>query len=410
MSPVMSHVKSRAALVLVGLALTSPLAADGPPPRDLRYTGDHWTAWEPPTPPAGAQVHTIAAGDTLWALAAKFLGNPYLWPQLWEQNQYIRDAHWIYPGDPLVISYQAADTEPLEDVDLGGGDGLPADDGAGGADGDGSDTSDRGRQLDNLLDADRASGLPVPLGAESDIYCSGFIGTLEESFPYAIIGSEYEALHPTLDGARGFANSIDGREPTERVGLASGDIVYLNAGAGSGVSVGQVLSIVEPDEEVVHPVSRELFGRLYRHSGRLKVLTVQDDTAIAEIVHTCEPVLIGSQLRPFEPEPVPLARRSQMRPPNMPSSADSLVNAPVIVLSKDRMVSLGQDNVVYIDRGLEDNVSPGDIFTVYRLSKPGLPPVVLGELAVLSVSGRSSVARIINSRYTIHVGDRIEAK
>ena len=26
--------------------------------------------------------------------------NPYLWPQIWDQNRYITDAHWIYPGDP----------------------------------------------------------------------------------------------------------------------------------------------------------------------------------------------------------------------------------------------------------------------------------------------------------------------
>jgi len=55
----------------------------------------------PATPADAQQIHVIVKGDTLWALAGKFLGNPYLWPQIWEKNQYILDAHWIYPGDPL---------------------------------------------------------------------------------------------------------------------------------------------------------------------------------------------------------------------------------------------------------------------------------------------------------------------
>ncbi|MFN2238843.1 MAG: LysM peptidoglycan-binding domain-containing protein, partial [Thermoanaerobaculia bacterium] len=62
--------------------------------------------WAPPDPslfPAGSKVHIIERGDTLWDLARRFYGDAYLWPQLWELNTYIRDSHWIYPGDPLLV-------------------------------------------------------------------------------------------------------------------------------------------------------------------------------------------------------------------------------------------------------------------------------------------------------------------
>jgi len=87
--------------------------ADNPPPRPLHKIGDHWTPYEPPTEfPPDVQVYTIQPGDTLWALAKKNLGNPYLWPQIWEKNKYIRDAHWIYPGDPLIIGPKAEEVSP----------------------------------------------------------------------------------------------------------------------------------------------------------------------------------------------------------------------------------------------------------------------------------------------------------
>ena len=65
-------------------------------------------------------MHVIVPGDTLWAIAGKYLGNSYLWPQIWEKNTYILDAHWIYPGDPLVLGPQVAPVEQLAEQDLGG--------------------------------------------------------------------------------------------------------------------------------------------------------------------------------------------------------------------------------------------------------------------------------------------------
>jgi hypothetical protein len=78
--------------------------------------------------------------------------------------------------------------------------------------------------------------------------------------------------------------------------------------------------------------------------------------------------------------------------------------------AEDNLLTLGEDSLVYIDRGEDDDVVPGDVFTIYRMNRPGLPPVVLGELAVLAVHRESSVARILTSRYTVRLGDRLELK
>ena len=57
--------------VFVAVLLSTFVSAAERPPQDLRWTGDHWTAWSPPQPPEGAQTHVIQRGDTLWDLAAK---------------------------------------------------------------------------------------------------------------------------------------------------------------------------------------------------------------------------------------------------------------------------------------------------------------------------------------------------
>src|SRR5688500_6295364 len=105
----MVSVRRVAPVLLFLMAL--PLAAQqrqssSRPPQNLHLVGDHWTAYNPPDPatyPPNARTHTIVRGDTLWALAQQYYGNAYLWPQLWESNTWITDAHWIYPGDVLLI-------------------------------------------------------------------------------------------------------------------------------------------------------------------------------------------------------------------------------------------------------------------------------------------------------------------
>ena len=295
------------------------------------------------------------------------------------------DAHWIYGGDPLLLGIQVA-------------------------------TPDEAPELFTELiaepEVEEAAVQPlspypfVQLGHADDIYCSGFIGDLEETFPFRVSGSEYEILGPTFNLAtRGTLRAEFGVVDTIKYGLSMGDIVYLEGGRAVGMQPGDMFTSVAPAAVVRHPATGDRLGRFYSYLGQVRLLSVQAESAIGEIVQSCSFIRVGSMLKPFEPEPVPSKRKKPSRPPSHPASRDALSAAASIIYAKDGLVVLGRDHVVFIDQGEDHGLSPGDIMTVYRVPAQGAPPLLLGELALLSVRQTTSAAKLVESRHPIYVGD-----
>jgi hypothetical protein len=404
------------------------------PPKNLKWVRDHWTPYDPPDPesfPPEATLHIIVPGDTLWDLADLAFGNPYLWPQIWNENRYILDSHWIYPGDPLLLPARPAvvteivprgaegappvapvapprpdpsAVEPPEEVPAAE---MPAD----------------AFQVPAL--AERPGGPPVtphaprtvpkmePLADEVDIRCSGFIARKDGKPDYFIANQEEEA----------------------KVGLTEGDIIYLNRGRENGhVDPGTEYSIVVREGEVRHPITHNFVGHYYRRLGTVRLLAAQDETAIAVISMACDEIRTGYDLVPL------LVTTLPARPaPTFDRLAEVDTGRPSghVVRNADNMRRVGTGYLVDIDLGVEDGVKPGDFLKIYlptahydkyrkveydyewenrRFQSPkvrrdrGLhfPARVIGQLVVLATEKHTATAKIIYALREIEVGMPVE--
>ena len=56
------------------------------------------------------QYHTVVYGDSLWDISHKYYNDPYVWPNIFKNNQNkIYDADLILPGQSLIIHKNITD-------------------------------------------------------------------------------------------------------------------------------------------------------------------------------------------------------------------------------------------------------------------------------------------------------------
>jgi hypothetical protein len=248
---------------------------------------------------------------------------------------------------------------------------------------------------------------PQPLGFESDLNCFGYVGAPRESFVASVIGAENLA---------------------EQTDFTTGDLLFTNAGYDRGLKAGDEFWIVTPETVVVHPITGKDIGRFYQYRGRAVMDSVEGRTATVRVTNACTDIPMGSFLKPFEPIPIPLARKTAPAVAGDPPSGKARGR---IVFTRDGVVAVGQDSTVIVDLGAAEGIEPGDFLTIYRYATgveygirpvgaywvhvpppPGVevPRTYLGEIGILAVGDRWAIGRVTDSYRMIGVGDEVELK
>jgi len=371
---------------LVTLLLTGGTVLAQDVPEGLKVgpatVAPHWTKNPgfPTAVPEGAAYYVVVRGDTLWGIAGRFLKNPYLWPQIWEGNKYIKNAHWIYPGDPVLLPKLNVVAEKAGQAPAGG----EGTEGAAGA-----EESQAGAAATAAGGGANPADALAPVTEELSLQCAQYVvpGTEDESL--RIIGSELGE---------------------DKSALSQNDVVYLSKGSNSGVKAGDVYTLHHRAYTIHHPVTGKGLGNKIETTGWVRVILVEENVASAVVEQSCPTeVHAGDYLKPMEKVSVPMVARHAAADRLTPKTGKA--NRYVVDL-QERTTMAGTGSYLTIDAGTEDGVAPGSIFTVYRIMYPSVPTPrnVVGEATVVSVRERTATAKVTYANAEVVVGDQVEMR
>lgn len=331
-----------------------------------KRSGKRHGRYSPPAPEdlgPELKVHTIVKGDTLWDLAQTYLGDPYLWPQIWEVNRYILDPHWIYPGDPLVIPQPLLIAEPVA-PDLAV---LPA---------------------------------PQPVAKRFDVYCAPYILPLppdekpKKRRPTKAEGASGEEQRATAGYEATFAAAEAEARGWTELAAAVPEATLAMAGADKGAGAGD-----EKERKRADKAAEKARARASHDAEKARKKAERAERGA----------------RKHADREAAKARRAAER-----KEAEELAilgKEPAILGGEDVALNFADGQVVYINRGEVNGVKAGDEFLVSRpdgiVYHPqtelpiGIAMQMVGILRVLCTQQKVSTAVIMSSCEALTVGDHL---
>lgn len=313
--------------------------------------------------------HTVKSGDTLWDIARRYLGDPFLWPAIYQLNtDVVEDPHWIYPDEVLRLSAAGDVTSvPLEDTPppapLAEGDTLPP----GGDDWKRFFISRDDRMQNAIAGLDPRTYRPL---RPSEFHSSGFL-TEGRDIDWGRLGAR---VTPVQIPARHI-----------RATMQLFQRVYVTPPDGAVWTQGDSLLTVELNDGVGG------YGDMVVPTGLLRVTEVAPGRTVAEVIALYGDVVQGQRVMPAET--FQAAGNRQAIP-----VADG-VAARVLGSPRPQTLYSPQD-VMFLDKGRADGVAPGDIFEIRRSQDrrdDGVmsAPDVMAVLQVVRVGDRTATARVL---------------
>jgi hypothetical protein len=207
---------------------------------------------------------------------------------------------------------------------------------------------------------------------------------------------------PTFEPAPGAALQIIGsQDPSPRTLFGNHDLLVISGGTSSGVELGQ--------QFFVRRTIKSASSRARRGSqtlGWVRVVGLNERTAIAAISQICGPITVGDRLDRFV-EPVVSADLTKAETAGQPDVTNL---ARIVAGTEDRTVS-GAGDLVLIDWGVAQGLTPGARFAIFRdVGVKGLPLSSVGEGVVVSTSNSMALTRVTRASDAIFPGDYVAVR
>ncbi|MFB0519164.1 MAG: LysM peptidoglycan-binding domain-containing protein [Acidobacteriota bacterium] len=334
---------------------------------------------------AEEKVHIVVKGDTLWKLAAQYLGDPTLWKLIWEANPELTEPNRLVVGQKLVIPSPPKPPAPPEEKV------VPPE-----------------KPEEEIVTPEKPEEEMAPPAKEVEAPPPPRITRPPVALEPVANQTDMYCAEIVLPKSGGHEIQIVGAEEAGTVGLAEGDIVYLNQGSAFGLRPGDQLAVLRDERSIIHPKTGGKLGVAVSQLGVVQVLVTETNSAIARVISSCAVIELNDWLRPFVQVPVPLS--AKIPPPEkfVPIAEGDTIG--YIVSVKDDMVNFGEGNIVNIDLGKEDGVAPGDIYYIFRGATEQKIAIILGQLVVLMVEEKTATGKVIYSLQELEVGDQVMKK
>ena len=308
--------------------------------------------------------YTVVAGDTLWDISAKFLSQPWKWPQLWRANPQVHDPDLIYPGDTLTLIY--VDGQPRI-------------------------VANRGESRGTIKLSPRVRSTPIaeaiptiPLGAINAFLLNNRIMDTAKQFddaPYVVAGNG------------------------ERVLSGAGDRIYARGRfSPDQVSYGifrKGKTYFDPDTNVALGINADDIG-----SG--EVVANEGDIATVQMQRSTQEVRLGDRLF--------VSEERAINSTFVPSEPQQEINRVIIDVPRG-VTQIGEFDVVTLDRGRLDGLSEGNVLAIYKTGENvrdritgeqvKIPDERSGLLMVFRTYNRLSYAMVLHATRSLAVNDKV---
>lgn len=306
--------------------------------------------------------YTVQEGDTLWNISQQFYDSPYVWPEVWRKNEYIRNPHWIEPGDRIKL---------YDKIDISV---LPA-------------------------SVPPTHIPPPPLQEEIP----------KEQKPRKFITCNFIDRVGFIRGSvvRG-AGKIFG-SVRHKVLLSIGDTVYIHGYKGSEFNAGDKFTVFRAYEPLKHPLLGKLVGVQHLILGTVVITEVLPDMIIGNILESYRAMYAGDLVMPYE------GRSPRIE---LVESVPGLEGMIISADEQDRESILAEGMVAFIDRGEDNGVKSGQVYDIYiqeeetfygegKKCRVFIPPVVIGNILILRAEQTTATVLITKAVKAIRIGEKI---